>query len=116
MTLGARRGCGKTIGLGQIESHKTMNSLFQILLCFAIGATVAFAQEPFDPDNLSDFDRKVIGFAGHPASKATWINEQNKDLVIQRLKLMRSIRDYSYREEGIDTSLVSLGDEEAMLC
>lgn len=90
-----------------------MNSLFKILLCCAIGATVAFAQEPFDSNRLSDFDRKVIGLAGHPASEATWFSEQNRDLVIQRLKLMRSMGDYTDRKEYIDITLVSLGDEDA---
>ncbi len=71
------------------------------------------ADKPFDSNHLSDFDRKVIGFAGHPASEATWISEQNRDLVIQRLKLMSSVGDYTDRKEYIDVSLVSLGDEEA---
>ena len=90
-----------------------MNRLFNVMLCCAIGATSICAEEPFDPNNPSDFDRKVIAFSGNPASSATWINDSNRLRVIQRLKIMRSAPSNRSHPEYIDISLVSLGDEEA---
>ena len=109
----ARLGCGKMTGLGQIRPHTTMNRLINLILCCGIGTAVGCAEEPFDPNNPSDFDRKVIAFVGSESAVGSWVNNENRDLVIQRLKAMRLVPNTKTRDDSIDSALVALGDEEA---
>lgn len=76
---------------------------------------IARADEPYNERNPSVFDRQIITAVSTGNPDIEWVTPENREAVVRRIKLFRSMPSFSSRVKGCGVALVKLGDEETIV-
>ena len=83
-------------------------------LVFFLLHGIARSDEPYNERNPSAFDRQIIKTVSASFPNIEWVTAQNREAVVRRIKLFRSMPGFSSRADNCGIALVKLGDEEAI--
>jgi hypothetical protein len=83
-------------------------------IVFFLLLAIAKSDEPYNERNPSAFDRQISYTVSSDYPNIEWVTPQNREAVVRRIKLFRSMPGFSNRANNCGIALVKLGDEDAI--